>query len=102
MSVMPRNMHTYTQSKTLALYGPNLSDEKMATFGVGASLNNPCCYGYQSSDGNIFLNLFAIKHYLRQFYAKFGASIAKSRCMSVQRTFGHIEIRPNSTAFWYV
>ena len=35
---------------------------KMATFGVGATLNQSCCYGYQSSDGNIFSNVFSIKH----------------------------------------
>ena len=45
----------------LALYGPNMSDENNAYFGVGETLNQSCCYGYQSSDGNIFLNLFFIK-----------------------------------------
>ena len=39
---------------------------KMGTLGVGVTLNQPCCYGYQSSDGNTFLNLFSIKHYLKQ------------------------------------
>ena len=56
---------------------------KMATLGVGVTLNQSCCYGYQSSDGNIFLNLFSIEHYLKQFKAKFGASIANSKSMSV-------------------
>ena len=55
----------------LALYGPNVSDEKMAALGVGVTLNQSCCYGYQSSDGNIFLNLFSIKHYIKTFYVKF-------------------------------
>ena len=39
--------------------------KKMATLGVGVTLNQSCCYGYQSSDGNIFLNLFSIEHYLK-------------------------------------
>ena len=56
---------------------------KMATLGVGVTLNQSCCYGYQSSNGDIFLNLFSIKHYLKQFYAKFGASIANNKFMSV-------------------
>ena len=56
---------------------------KMATLRVGAILNNPCFYGYQYSDGNIFLNLFSLNHYLMQFYAKFGASIANTKCISV-------------------
>ena len=56
---------------------------KMATLGVGVALNQSCCYGYQSSDGNIFLNLYSIKHYLKPSYAKFGASIANTKCMSV-------------------
>ena len=51
----------------LALYGPNVSDEKMASYGVGVTCIQLCCYGYQSSGGHIFLNLFSIKHYLRQF-----------------------------------
>ena len=34
--------------------------KKMATLGVGEILNQSCCCGYQSSDGNIFLNLFSI------------------------------------------
>ena len=56
---------------------------KIATLGVGVTLNQSCCYGYQSSDVNLFLNLFFIKHYLKQFEAKFGASIANSKFMSV-------------------
>ena len=40
---------------------------KMATLRVGVTLTQSCCYGYQSSDGNTFLNLFSIKHYLWQF-----------------------------------
>ena len=56
---------------------------KMATLGVGVTLKQSCCYGYQSSDGDIFLNLFSIKHYLKQSQAKFGASIANTKCMSV-------------------
>ena len=55
---------------------------KMATFGVGITLNQSCYYGYQSSDGNTFLNLSSIKHYLKKFKAKFGASIANFKCMS--------------------
>ena len=55
----------------------------MTTLGVGVILKQSCCYGYQSSDGNMFLNLFFIKHYLQQIYAKFGASIANIKCMSV-------------------
>ena len=32
----------------------------------------------------MFLNLFSIKHYyLKQFYDKYGASIANTKCMSV-------------------
>ena len=53
----------------------------MANLGVGVTLNQSCCYGYKSSDGNIFLNTISINHYLSQFYAKFGASIAKTKCM---------------------
>ena len=56
---------------------------KMATLGVGVTLNQSCCSGYKSSDGSIILNLFSIKHYLKQFKAKFGASIANIKCMSV-------------------
>ena len=56
---------------------------QMATLGVGVTLNKSCCYGYQSSDGNIFLNSFSIKHYLKQSYAKFVASIANIKCLSV-------------------
>ena len=51
---------------SLALYGPNVSDDKMVTLGVGVTLNQSCCHGYQSSDGNIILNLFSIKRYLKQ------------------------------------
>ena len=58
---------------SLALYGPNVSDDENGYLGVGVTLNQSCCYGYQSSDGNIFLNLFSIKHYLKQFWTKFGA-----------------------------
>ena len=39
---------------SLALYGPNVSDDKMATLGVGVTSNQSCRYGYQSSDGNTF------------------------------------------------
>ena len=69
---------------SLALYGPNVSDDKKwLLWGVGVTLNQSCCYGYQSSDVNLFLNLFSIKHYLKQFEAKYGASIANSKFMSV-------------------
>ena len=40
---------------------------KPATLEVGVTLNKLCGYGYQSSDGDMFLNLFSIKHYFRQF-----------------------------------
>ena len=51
----------------LVLYDPNLSDEKTGYFGGRGNLEKPCGYGYQSSDGNMFLDLFSIKHYFRQF-----------------------------------
>ena len=52
----------------LALYGPNWSDEKNGYFGGRGNLEKKIwSYGYRSSDGNIFLDLFSIKHNLRQF-----------------------------------
>ena len=63
---------------------------KMAILGVGITLNKPCCYGYQSSGDNIFfLDLFSIKHYLRQFMPEFGASIANIKRLRVLQNFGH-------------
>ena len=60
-----------------------------ATLGVGVTLNKPCCYGYQSSGDNIFLNLFLIKYYLRQLLVEFGTSIANIKRLGVLQTFGH-------------
>ena len=34
-----------------------------------------------------FLNLLSIKHYLVQFWAKFGASTSNIKCMGVSQTF---------------
>ena len=58
---------------------------KTATLGV--TLNQSCCYGYQSSDGSTFLNLFSNKHYLVQFLAKLWASTANIKGMGVLQSF---------------
>ena len=58
---------------------------KTATLGV--TLNQSCCYGYQSSDGSTYLNLFSNKHYLVQFLAKLWASTANIKGMGVLQSF---------------
>ena len=42
MSVMPRNMHTYITPRemSLALYGPNVSDDKNSYFGGRGNLES--------------------------------------------------------------
>ena len=51
----------------LALYGPNVSDEKKFYFVGRGNLESIMLLCCQSSDGNISLNLFSSKHYLKQF-----------------------------------
>ena len=60
---------------------------KTATLGVGVTLNQSCCYGYQSSDGSTYLNLLSNKHYLVHFLAKLQASTANIKGMDVLQTF---------------
>ena len=45
------------------------------------------------------LNLFSIKHYLRQLLAAFGASIANIKLLSVLQTLDTLKIRANVTVF---
>ena len=73
------------------VHGQNLSDEKTATLGVRVTLNQSCCYGYQSADGSTFLNLFSNKHCLVQFLVKLWASTANIKGIGVLQTFTQSE-----------
>ena len=46
-----------------------------------------------------FLNLFSIRHYLRQLLAEFGASIGNIKRLSVLQTLDTLEIGANLSAF---
>ena len=94
MSVYPWCPEAYTHTlklkhrmMSLAVRGHLLLDEETATLGVGVTLNQSCCYGYQSSGGSILLNLCSNKHYLVQFCAKLWTTTANIKGMMVLQTF---------------
>ena len=57
---------------TYSYLAQNCQMRKTATLGVGVTLNQPCCYGYQSLGSNIPLDLFSIFHYLGQLLPNLG------------------------------
>ena len=48
---------TKAQNEVLALYGQMLAGEKTGTLGVGVTLTQLWYCGYQSYDGNLYLEL---------------------------------------------
>ena len=93
ISVMPRNIHTYTQNKALndvfGLTWPKFVRRENGYIEVGVTLNQSCCHGYHDYDSNIHLKLCSIKHYLVHILAKFWASLAYINRISTLQTFGH-------------
>ena len=47
-------------------------------------------------------NLYSIKHYLRQLIAKYGASIANIKRLTVLQILDTLDIRANLTAFKHI
>ena len=70
---------------------------------MGVTLNQSCCYGYQSPDVSIFLKLVVYLALPSAVWAKFWASTANIKCIVVLQTLDSLEMKANfNTVLPYV
>ena len=73
---------------------------KTATLGVGVTLNKPCCYGYQSSDDNIFFKFVFNSALSEAAYDRIlGLLLQILSAWVPYKLLDTLEIRANLTAF---